>query len=237
MKHCFIVQGELKVTVVYVYVMNSPQHGCEAVRFVQTYMEKPPGYPHKTIVVLNGGEPNDYVRGLFAPLPELSFHVHDNSGYDIGGFQAVARANPDEDLMVFFGSSGFFKGPGWLARMVESFQKHGDALYGVMGNTGDERFNVYPHIRTTAFWISPRLLNLYPHRVTTPEGRYPFEHGPDCLTRWIRRQGLKALVVTWSGEYEAQDWLAIPNGFRSGDESAMLAGDRLNSPPYWPPGS
>jgi hypothetical protein len=117
--------------------------------------------------------------------------------------------------------------------MAGAFQKHGNALYGSMGNAGDASVKVFPHIRTTGFWLSPTLFNAYPTVINKPEQRYPFEHGPNCLTEWVKSQGLKALIATWSGEYETGQWDSIPNGFHRGDQSALLTGDRVTDPPYY----
>lgn len=225
---------DFKVTIVHICVVGSPKHIQQSMRFVQSYQENKAGYPHESVVVCNGGSADRNIQAMFAPLERLNFYKHDNSGYDIGAFQAVSRLRADSDLIVFFSASTFFKGNGWLARMVESYAKHGQTLYGVMGHTGDPGVGVYPHIRTTGFWIPPVLFNQYPIRVTLARQRYPFEHGRECLTNWVFSIGLTPWVVTWDGEYTKRDWGTIPDGYRHGNESGLLCGDRLNLPPFWP---
>lgn len=223
-----------KVAVVYICPVErfGLQHTALAGKFKGSLDANPPGYPHDLVIVSNGGEPSQEVSRIFSTV-NAKFITHDDSGKDIGAYQFAASHWPC-DLMVFLGGSTYLKGKGWLARIVASFEKHGPALYGVMGHTGDQRFNVWPHIRTTGFWMPPELMNQYPEIVSTDDRRYPFEHGSNCLTQWVRRQGLKALVVTWTNEYEQQQWGAIPNGYHNGDQSAMLLGDRLCEPPYHP---
>jgi hypothetical protein len=222
--------SDLRITIVYIHVPNDGRYCKYARRFAESYSRSPAGLDHSTIIVENG---NAGKRHLFDNLPNVNFLQHDNSGYDIGGFQKAARECGDGcDLMVFFGASTFLNA-GWLKRMVESFQKHGNALYGAMGNRGNVAAGVWPHIRTTAFWMSPSLMNSCPVRVTNNAQRHPFEHGPDCFTGWVQKNGLKAWVVTANGEYEWKDWDA-PEGFHNGTQSALLAGDHICERPHFP---
>lgn len=224
----------MNIQVVYVY----PVCGCGkwfeyAVRFLESYHHCPPLMDHGTTVVCNGGPANFEAECFFASLPNCRVVHHDNSGFDIGAFQFAARSIP-ADMMVFFGASTYFTKPGWLARMVTTYQKHGNAQYGAMGNRGDRAVSVWPHIRTTAFWMNPALMNAYPKKVTQPHERHPFEHGPECFTSWVTSQGLKSWVVTWHRELEWVNWDDDPNGFQRGDQSSLLAGDHICELPYYP---
>lgn len=198
-------------------------------RFLGSYTSHPTNVDHESIVVLNSGKESSYLTCLFSSLRNLRFFEHDDSGWDIGAFQRVAQEVP-ADLMVFFGTSAWIKKKSWLEIMAGSFLKHGDHLFGSMGNQGGGV--VHPHIRTTGFWMRPGLLNEYPHKVTIPQQRYPFEHGPQCLTNYVWSRGLKAFVVTPFGEFEYPNWDSIPNGYHRGDQSALLVGDRVSDPPY-----
>lgn len=224
----------MTICVVYVLPVFGGSYLDNAERFIATYNLHPPGIAHRLIVVSNGGPPNIEMKSLFAACDqEPEWYEHDNSGYDIGAFQAVAKAVPC-DLMGFFGNTAYLRGEGWLRRVAEAFARHGPQhLYGSMGNDGDNRVNVYPHIRTTGFFCAPIMMNLHPLRVTRPEHRYPFEHGPLCLTQWFRNAGHKALIVTWTGEHE-WPWDAIPGGFHQGDQHALISGDKNSAPPYYP---
>lgn len=224
----------MTATIVYVYaVAAGAQYFDYALRFLESYHAHPPRMVHDTVVVLNGGRATSEIQCLFSSLPGLRFLEHDNSGYDIGGFQHAARECAS-DLAVFFGASTYFNGEGWLVRMATAFQRHGNAQYGAMANRGDLPVKVWPHIRTTAFWMDPRLLRAYPRVVTRTEERYPFEHGPQCFTRWVEQQRLKSWVVTWGKELLWADWDSDPAGFHRGDQSALLAGDHICEPPHFP---
>lgn len=222
--------------VVYVYPGDViPESYGYALRFVRSYRSNPPGMPHETVVVLNHTKLTPLLRFMFGFLQGVRFLEHDDSGWDIGAYQHAARENANSDLMVFFGTSAYLTHPGWLVTMVNAHTKYGPGIYGCMGNRGNVPIGVYPHIRTTGFWIQPRLFNAYPVTVTTPEQRYPFEHGANCLTAWITRQRLPAMVVTTNGEYAWKDWDLIPEGYRRGSESALLCKDRINDIPFRQP--
>jgi hypothetical protein len=225
----------MRITLVYVYPHNgmNPVHRVNAERFLDTYRMWPAGEPHRMIVVSNGAEPNDRTRNLFAGV-QAEFFVHDNSGYDIGAFQHVARDHGGDDLMVFFGNSAYLRGLGWLTRMRETFEAGGDLLYGSMVHGGVIPVGVWPHVRTTGFWMSPKLLMRYPILVATPQQRYPFEHGKHCLTMWLAQNGSGAVCVTFNGIYEIGEWSSIPQGYHNGKQEQMITGDRMSCPPYYP---
>lgn len=226
----------MKIVIVYIYAVVAGRHFENyAMRFLESYHAFPPGVEHDTVVVLNGIKKNSESTCMFSSLPNLMFLEHDNSGYDIGGFQLAARTIPC-DMIVFFGASTFFQRQGWLFRMRSAFVNHGNAQYGAMGNRGDQAVKVWPHIRTTAFWMAPTLMNSYPHIVTRGEERHPFEHGQNCFTNWVKRQGLLSYVVTWTSELLWKDWDSDPNGFSRGNQSSLLAGDHLCERPYYPNG-
>lgn len=221
----------MKVALVYIYPSTLNGQTDDYVgRFLKSYVDNKTNIPHESIVVMNGGKPNSYFACMFSCLQNMSFFEHDDSGWDIGAFQHVAAEVP-ADLMVFIGTTAWIKGPYWLDRIVASFNKHGDHLYGVMGNQGAG--HIHPHIRTTGFWMRPGLLNGYHTRVTRQDQRYPFEHGQQCLTKYVWDLGRKAFVVSWTGEYEYPHWNSIPNGFHRGNQSNLIMGDRVSDPPYY----
>lgn len=229
---CFLMPH---VVVVYIHVPGDAIHEMHAKRFVESYHMNPPGETHQTVIVSQNSKPKSSTMALFNTLPDLEVIQHDDSGWDIGGFQLAARKFPC-DLMVFFGGSTYIKCEGWLTRMVESFLEHGDTLYGSTGSMGDHRFNIFPHIRTTGFWISPSLFNRYPRRIQEKGShgqRYEFEHGRTGLTTWAMGLGKKVWVIAKSGDFPFPAWNSVPNGFHKGDQSNVLVGDRLTSPPYY----
>lgn len=224
----------MNIAVVYVYAaIAGQQYDDYAMRYLQQRQDFEAGMDHENIIVVNGTKVTSEMACVFSSLPNCSFLEHDNSGFDIGAFQHAAREIP-ADLIVFFGASTYFKRPGWLKRMAESYSRRGIALYGAMGNRGVAQLGVSPHIRTTAFWMPPKLLNAYPVIVKSNGQRYPFEHGPQCLTSWVTNQGLKAWVVTWRDELLKDDWDSTANGFHRGNQSDLLACDHLCEPPFYP---
>lgn len=227
---------QMKPKIVYIYPQNDgdnqQKHDELAARFVSTYHAFAPGIPHDTVIVLNKGRRTSMIEIMFSGFQGLQFLERDGSAWDIGGYQQAAMQFHSE-MIVFFGGSTYIRGPGWLKRMAEVFQERGPGLYGCMGNRGDARVKVSPHIRTTGFWTSSDLMNRYPMRIRANDARYGFEHGPSCFTTWVRRQSRPVLVVTWKGVYQERDWDNIPNGFHRGDQSGLLVGDRLTEPPFY----
>lgn len=217
---------------VLVYVFAGERYMDHALKFVASYQNAPGGIDHSTLIVCNGVPADGFAKALFAALPEVSFLEHDNSGWDIGAFQAASQHLPNT-VAVFCGASAWFPRPGWMVRVVQSSMRRGLGIFGCMGNAGDARFGVSPHIRTTGFWLTTELMNRYPLRVKDAGLRYSFEHGPNCLTSWITGQGMPAYVVSWDGEYMRDAWDHIPNGFHRGDQSAVMIRDRLCDPPYY----
>lgn len=204
------------ITLVYIYVPGDAGHSDLASRFVSSYVAHPPGVTHKTIIVCNGNPPDDTAKKLFSCLPNTTFYKHDDSGWDIGAFLAVAKTCKT-DIILCIGGQGHVKRAGWMIRMVEAWQKHGEGFYGSLSS-----YEVSPHLNTSGFWSSPRILQQYPITVTTFQQRYNFEHGPDACWRMALNMGLPVLLVTWCGEYDWFNWRLPSNLYRRGDQSNCL---------------
>lgn len=204
----------VKITVVYVYPMFGGVHDNYAARFAASYSLNPPGMEHKTVVVTNGGKPTGFSRMMFSELSP-DFFEHDNSGWDIGAYQAVA-ATLDCEMMVCFGQSIYFTRPGWLFRMATEWNRRGPGFY-----SGSASNDIRPHLQTTGFWCIPGLLLQYP-RVTNHGQRYEFEHGGNPIWKVAQSMGLPARLVTWDGCYGPSNWRRAVNGFWNGDQSNML---------------
>jgi hypothetical protein len=234
MSCCFIKLP--KITLVYCFPLNGAQGFCmHAYNFAQSYAKNPPGMEHDTLVICNGAPATQSSKDLFSPLPNVGYVDHDNSGWDIGAFQLAARISTS-DLMVFCGSKSYFRKPNWLIRMWEVFGEFGDTLYGSTGNQGDMRFNVHPHVRTTGFWCTPKLLRDYPHRVTqsaTGGERYMAEHGPNCLSNWVKQQGKQCWIAGFDSIWPLDQCDQMPGGFHNGIQYNVLVGDRLTMPPFY----
>lgn len=224
------------------YIYPTANHGAHhfdlAQRFVQSYKDNPPEAEHSTFIVSNGGPPSNAAMAQMSVLPRFRFIIHDDSGMDIGGYQLVARSVAC-DMMVFLGGASYIRKPGWLKRMLEVWKTNSIALYGCTGNQGDSRIGVngvekiWPHIRTTGFWCTPRLVANHPMRVTDNSQRYPYEHGPKGLTTWALATGRKAFVVGWDCVKPLMECDSMSGGFHNGTQHNLLVGDKLTAPPYY----
>lgn len=191
----------MKTALVYVYPDLKP-HVYEplARRFVNTYMEYPPGEAdHELYVVVNSRSHSDeFYKEIFSPLPcHLSYH--NNVGKDIGAFQMMS-ASLACDILVCLGAPVHFCRAGWLDQIVNAYLRNGPALYGPWGFSEPK-----PHIRTTAFWLPPEILNSYPH-VVNDGTRYEFEHGDRSIHAHCKSSGLESFMVTWNGCYPQSQW-------------------------------
>lgn len=229
------VSQTLSIDAVYVHVMGSGLS--ESRRFVDSVINHPPGLEINWTIACNSPSremPSDDVKEMFSRLGNVKYFSHDNSGWDIGAFQAYSKVCKS-DLCLFFGSSAYCRKSDWAQKMVMAYRLNGpNAIYGVTGNMGNQSCGVSPHLRTTGFWCKPEILNQYPSTVTRPEERYPFEHGPQCLTVWAWSQGYQVYVVETENIFSFPDWDNGPEGFHRGQQQHIIFGDRVTSPPYHP---
>ncbi len=210
------MSGKFKVLLVYVYPVEGNFFG-QANRFVNTYRSCKPGIDHDSVVILNGGTPPSQVSQYFVRnIPNLSFFLHDNTGWDIGGYRQLALKLPPSTPMFCLSTKAHFKRSGWLRRMVEAWEKHGAGLYGTLAT-----YEVRPHFCTTGFMAPASLLAEYP-KVHTKDERYAFEHGPDHIVTRALKKGMPVKLVTWDGEYDMKDWRKPPNVYSSGTQSNCL---------------
>jgi hypothetical protein len=194
----------VRVSLVYVLPVVQPdKYRPAAKKFIDSYMEHPPGAKeHDLVVCLNGGGDDQDVRSLFSPVPVKTFQ-HNNWGKDLGAF-LVASHSLACDLMICCGSHVNFRRSGWLDRIVEGMSYHGPCVAGTWA------FQVpNPHIRTTFFWCPPEILYAYPD-MDEESKRYQFEHGPNNLCVWSQKMGLPPYQVTWEGFYPMSHWHPIP---------------------------
>jgi len=226
----------MNIFAVYILPVEGRQYMAQAMNFVTSYKANRSSQSHILAVVCNGGDPTDEQKKIFSGV-NCVFMPRSNDGYDIGAYQEFCEMAEEEsigcDIAVFFGTSTYIKTPIWTKRVAESFEKYGDTMYGCMGNAGDLSVQCYPHIRSTAFWMSPSLMNKYPIKVKSPDGRYAFEHGRNCITSWIVSIKKEPIIVTVNSEYPLNKCDSIENGFHRGNQSALLAGDRISMPPFY----
>lgn len=213
----------MKIACVYIFPgLAGPTYDFYAHRFVDSYLAHPPLLEHDTIIVCNGHTPRKRDVELFSKIPgDVTFFVHDNSGLDIGGFQAVAKVMP-HDWAVWFGASTYFHRKGWLVRYQEAWNWINPGLYANSSHDSPR-----PHVRTTGFVCSPMLIRSYPKRVITGGDRYDFEHGPDSLTMRAAHSGVNVALVTWDGLWLMDRWREPANIYQKGDRTNCLVWDRM----------
>lgn len=192
------------------------EHDEMAARFVASYASFPPGIDHNTVVIANGGQPTPYMQALCASLPGLDWFVHDDSGWDIGGFIAVSRKLTC-DFAVWMGGLAWVRRAGWMRRMAQAWTKRGPGCYGSLAS-----YQIRPHLVTSGFWCSPKLVADYPVKVETHAQRGEFEHGQDSISMRAFRRGMPVMLVTWDGEWTMSEWRKPRNIFRRGDQSNCL---------------
>lgn len=208
----------MKIILVYVCPTEPGEHLDLAARFVTTYHEYHPGVPHQTVIISNGGSPTNEMRVLFSTLGiPHDYFIHDDSGWDIGGFQTYAHTRPECDFVLWLGGPAYFKREGWLKRMADVWVQSGPNLYGSLAS-----YQITPHIVTTGFWCHPDLIRAYPKKVVTYQQRSEFEHWATSLTYLAFKLGMNPKLVTWDGEYPVNHWRTPPNIFRRGDQSNCL---------------
>lgn len=200
------------VTVVYIHPhVDNDQN---ATRFVESFLENLPGYPCNMIVVVNGGSITQQVRLLFERIRGCQFLQHDDSGWDVGGYLALARARADLQLMFCCGGHATFSRPGWLKKIMAAWTEYGHGMYGTNAS-----YEVRPHLNTSGFLIGRDELVKYPHPVTDKHSRYEFEWGKGAFWRRVRRNGQRTMLVTWDGVWYPEEWRLPANGYRAGDQS------------------
>jgi hypothetical protein len=206
----------VKILVCYIAVTQGKLTQGYASRFVGTYLRFGAGIEHDTMIICNGGPLSNEVGCLFAPL-NCKMFPRSNEGFDLGGY-IEATGLTDADMMVCLGESVYFHRPGWLARMVEAWKKHGPGMYGFWSSN-----LIRPHMNTTGFVIAPFLLRGWSYPVKTRDERYNFEHGERSFWRHVERLGWPVKFVTWDGEYGPREWRAPQNILWTGDQSNLLA--------------
>lgn len=208
----------MKIALVYVAVTHGQRTADFASRFVATYKENPPGVDHSTVIACNGGPLPLYLSLIFESLHPQFFPRTNTPDYDIGAYLQAARGPcADSDMMVCLGESIYFHRPGWLARLVEVWKKHGPGMYGSFTSN-----LVRPHINTTGFCTATKFLSQCKSHIYGKNGRYEFEHGKNAFWRQLWNRQYPAMLVTWDGEYSPQDWRKPNNILWKGDQSNCL---------------
>jgi hypothetical protein len=220
--NCWMVKENppsLKVTVLYVAVTNGGNIDAYAPRFARTYIEHPGGYPHKLVVICNGGKLTPR-REAFFNGTGCEFWEHENhAGFDIGAYIDYARTVADKDaFLVCLGESVHFGCAGWLKRLADAREEYGEGMYGPFSS-----HMVRAHLNTSGFATDARLLAQ--HRpVTDNAARYEFEHGANCYWKRLQAGNHTAALVTWDGVWFAGEWRQPANIMHRGDQSNLIMG-------------
>lgn len=165
-------------------------------------MSFPPGVDHSTIIICNGGPLKTSTSMVFAPMNPQFLARNNDDGFDLSGYMEVANGiGKDFDAMLCLGESVYCHREGWMARLVEAWERHGPGMYGPFAS-----HNVRAHLNTTAFMCPPALLAEYPVSTWNRALRYEFEHGMSALWRRTQAKGLPTMLVTWDGEWEPGKW-------------------------------
>lgn len=200
-----------------------------AYRFITSFSQFPPQVEANIVILTDPGELDGELE-LARTLPNVSFFQCPAPGKDLSRYFAYAEQS-DADVIMCLGGSTYCRRAGWGLRAVTAFMNMGPInLYGACGHTGAGP--VRPHIRTTGFWCSPKVLRRYPMRPHSHAERYQVEHGGGCLSDWFANQGGQVLVVNFGSEFDLAHANDDPNGYARGNQANLLIGDRLTCPPY-----
>jgi hypothetical protein len=219
----------MKTSVVYLHVVT-PNEGYDtaldlqsgtyednAWRFIETYKKFPAGAEHELVIVFTNGLP---------PTPKLyegldcTFLFYKGDRWCTGVHQWAAQFL-DSDFALFSSARSFFWKEGWLKRLVEVREKHGDGMYATMSSNEG-----MPHLRTNFYGIDPKVLRDFPQQVRDRGGTWTFESREWNISRQYVNEGKPSMLVTWDGEYSFPDWRKPDNIFRRGDQSNILVLDR-----------
>lgn len=206
----------MKILLAYIAVSQGRITVDYAARFVGSYIACPPGIEHETVIVCNGGPLSRDVALLFDLIPCSFLPRVNDPGWDISGYQDVAKQFSCE-MLVCFGESVYFHRAGWLKKLADAWTKHGPGMYGLFSS-----FLVRAHLNTTAFVCFPDHLRRYP-RATSHADRYRFEHGEHAFWKFVKSTKSPVKLVTWDGVYDPFQWRLPQNILWRGTQSNCLA--------------
>lgn len=208
----------MKICLLYIAVTNGPKTFDFASRFSASYHAHPPGCNHDMIACCNGGPLDHETAVVLSGLNAKFWPRKNDPGFDLSAYIEAARTvAANYDALVCLGESNYFWKPGWLKRIVDAWEKHGEGMYGPFAT-----HVIRAHLQTTAFVISPRLLCDYPLLVNDRPSRLEFEHGERALWRRLRKKGYPVKLLTWDGEWNPGQWRLPENVLWKGDQSNLL---------------
>lgn len=189
-------------------------------RFRDSYVGHQAGVSHDLFICSSGTALSASSRGLLHGLKYTAIE-YKGSGWDIGAYQYCARRLLAYDLVLFLNSQAFIVQDDWLSYFAAAFKKHGPGIYG-----SSSSFEVAPHIRTSSFAVSPKLLLRYPLQVRSRYDACVFEHSPTNFSLWALSNNVPVYVVMRSGAYKLLESRQSENIFRRGTQDDLLVNDR-----------
>lgn len=198
-------------------------------RFAESYKQHPPEAEHELVVILDRGIPRPEDYHIWSGI-HCRFVRHDGAPDDWSWPIQTTLANEACDFMVTFVTRAYFHRSGWLKRIVDARQKHGDGIYGSMASDVGCPLQTHPapnpHLRGTMWAFDRATIAQYPHKIKTPQDESRLECGEWNIANWYGSIGKPAMLVTFDGEYSKPDWNKPQNTFCKGDQSNLIHWDR-----------
>lgn len=189
-------------------------------RFAKTWRMNPPGANCDLILVLNKCGPTRLVYDLFQDIA-FRYEIYNGNGADAGSHQFVCREERNA-FQVTFTSRAYFFQANWLARLKDARLAHGPALYGMSASHEGGKL----HVCGRGMAFDTEDFRNYPVLNDTRDKGVATECGKDCILDWFEGFGRPAYIVGFDKVYSKPDWFTMPNRFRTGDQSNMLAWDK-----------
>ena len=189
-------------------------------RFKDSYCKYPAGVPHDLYICTSGSKMSDQSKKIFKELNYRSL-TYMGKGWDIGAYQHCAKALKEYDFVLFLNSQTFFVVDNWLSYFAQAYHSYGPGIYGASSS-----FEVAPHIRTSCFASSPKLLRQYPLKVDSRYDACVFEHSPKNFSQWVMSKGFRVRVVMCSGSYPLAESRQGKDIFRRGTQEDLVINDR-----------
>lgn len=187
-----------------------------AKKFLDTFLQFPPNYPHQLIIINCNGEPKD---DLFGAVASRCIR-YDGGGWDCGAYVDAAQ-KLDCDLMICFNSRTYFHRKDWIQPFINALDEYGPGIYSPSASR-----EVRPHLRTPCIAFTPEIVRRYPIQVNDRGACCKFEHSDGNIAEWAIASGYPALMVNPTGLYPRDKWREGENIFRRGDQSNVVVFDR-----------
>lgn len=216
-----------------------PDHPDRFARFIDSYDRVESGDVHKLYVIYKGyrdGPSLGIARRRFSVLNHVSLFMKDDR-FDIGAYAEAASVST-EDTICFLNSNVQITTAGWLGKLKAGLELAGVGLVGAsgsyesLGHSRNAYFRPAPnvHLRSNVFMMRRQLAIdiLGSFAIESKIDAFMAESGPNSITRQVLRRGLSVLVIGKDGRPISPTFWPASRGFRSGDQSNLLAEDNLS---------